>query len=73
MIASEENQKQFRELTRILQGLPPETVASGVGRKNRRLMVKLWKESGTTLSLKEWARQAQAGDVAQAWYEGKKK
>lgn len=45
---------------------------TGVGRKKRRLMIKLWKESGQAVSLKEWAKQALTGDIAQAWILAKK-
>lgn len=44
----------------------------GVGRKNRRLMIRLWKESGTHLSLQAWARTQEIGHVARAWIEHKK-
>lgn len=46
---------------------------SGIGRAERRRMVKRWRESGSGLSLKEWAKQnAQVGDAAQAWLESKR-
>lgn len=45
---------------------------NGVGRKHRRLMIRLWKESGQSLPLKEWARKALTGDIAQAWLFSKK-
>lgn len=45
---------------------------NGVGRKNRRIMIRLWKESGCALSLKEWAKQALTGDIARVWLESKK-
>ena len=46
---------------------------NGIGRAERRRMVKRWKESGSGLSLREWARQnAQVGDAAQGWLEHKK-
>lgn len=44
----------------------------GVGRKSRRLMVKLWKESGTSLSLKKWAEQTGPGHVAHVWVNAKR-
>lgn len=44
----------------------------GVGRKDRRLMIKLWKESGTDLSLKKWAERTGAGHVANAWINAKR-
>jgi hypothetical protein len=45
---------------------------TGVGRKGRRLMRKLWKESRKSVSLKEWARKAEVGDVAFNWLAAKK-
>jgi len=45
---------------------------NGVGRKDRRYMIRLWKESGTELGLKAWARQAQIGDIAHVWFNSKK-
>lgn len=44
----------------------------GVGRQRRRLMVRLWKESGTTLSLKEWAKAAPLGEVGHVWINAKR-
>jgi hypothetical protein len=34
-------------------------------------MVRLWKESGSTLTLKEWARKAEIGDIAHVWIRAK--
>ena len=45
---------------------------NGVGRKDRRYMIRLWKESGTPMSLKVWARQALIGDIAHVWFNSKK-
>lgn len=45
---------------------------SGVGRSKRHLMIKLWKESGTTKSLKQWAKDALVGDVAAVWFATKR-
>jgi len=44
----------------------------GIGRKRRRLMVRLWKESGTTLSLKAWAKMAEIGEVGHVWINAKR-
>lgn len=44
----------------------------GIGRKQRRLMVRLWKESGTKLSLKAWARTTQLGEVGFVWLQTKR-
>lgn len=44
----------------------------GIGRRHRRLMVQRWKESGTGLSLKAWARtQHPVGDAAYIWWRAK--
>lgn len=40
----------------------------GIGKTCRRAMIKRWKASGTSLSLKQWAaQQDKVGDAAQAW------
>lgn len=43
----------------------------GVGRRNKRLMLKFWKMYGNGQSLKEWARKAKVGDIAKVWIESK--
>lgn len=43
----------------------------GIGRKARRNMVRRWKTSGTSLSLKEWAREQGVGDEAESWLKAK--
>lgn len=43
----------------------------GVGRKDRRSMIKRWKDSGSKLSLKQWARKQGVGDVADVWLRSK--
>jgi hypothetical protein len=41
---------------------------NGLGRTQRRAMIKRWKDSGTELSLKAWAaQQDKVGDGAQVW------
>jgi len=45
----------------------------GVGKKMRRVMVKLWKESGTDKTLKAWAAESQVGDIASVWIAAKRK
>jgi hypothetical protein len=45
----------------------------GVGKKMRRVMVKLWKESGSGKSLKAWAADSQVGDAAAVWIASKRK
>ena len=45
----------------------------GVGKKMRRIMIKLWKESGSEKSLKAWAADSQVGDVATVWITSKRK
>lgn len=45
----------------------------GVGKKMRRVMVKLWKESGTNKTLKAWAAESQVGDIASVWIAAKRK
>ncbi len=44
----------------------------GIGRKRRRLMVRLWKESGSPLSLKAWAQAAYVGDLGHVWINAKR-
>lgn len=44
----------------------------GIGRRGRRLLVKLWKGSGTSLSLRQWAAQSEVGDLAQVWLQAKR-
>jgi hypothetical protein len=45
---------------------------NGVGKRVRRLVVKLWRESGTGKSLKQWADEALVGDAAAAWIASKR-
>jgi len=44
---------------------------SGIGRKDKRWMVKRWKQAGTNLSLKQWAKLQGVGDVADVWIKAK--
>ncbi len=44
----------------------------GIGRRARRLMIRLWKSEGRGMSLKAWARKAGVGEAAAAWLEHKK-
>jgi hypothetical protein len=44
----------------------------GIGRRERRSMIRRWKTEGKGMSLKQWARQATIGDAAAAWLETKK-
>jgi hypothetical protein len=44
----------------------------GIGRKRRRILVKLWKLSGTSLSLKAWANAALIGDLGHVWINAKR-
>ena len=45
----------------------------GIGRKERRRLVKRWRQEGAGLSLKQWAQQNNlVGDAAQAWIESKR-
>jgi hypothetical protein len=44
----------------------------GIGRQERRRLLRRWKQDGRGLSLKQWARQnALVGDAAAAWLESK--
>lgn len=45
---------------------------SGIGRADRRRMVRLWRASGSGLSLKEWAAQQGVGDIADVWIKSKR-
>lgn len=45
---------------------------TGLGRQRRRVMIKLWKESGTTLSLRAWAKAALLGDMGHVWINAKR-
>jgi hypothetical protein len=45
---------------------------SGIGRRERRIMIRRWKSEGKGKSLKQWARLAGVGDAAIAWLEKKK-
>jgi hypothetical protein len=44
----------------------------GIGRRERRSMIRRWKSEAHGMSLKQWARLAQVGDAAIAWLEKKK-
>jgi hypothetical protein len=44
----------------------------GIGKKELRRMKKRWKEEGSGLSLKEWAKNGQVGDAQAAWIEAKR-
>jgi len=46
---------------------------TGVGRSDRRRMIRKWKaETGGRISLKQWARdQPPVGDIAYAWIKSK--
>jgi len=44
----------------------------GIGREERRRMIRRWKEEGRGLSLKQWARMAGIGDAALSWIMSKK-
>jgi hypothetical protein len=45
---------------------------AGLGRKERRRMVRRWQCEGAGQSLKAWARQALVGDAAAAWLASKR-
>lgn len=46
---------------------------NGLGKRERRRMIRRWKAEGQGLSLKEWVRQnALVGDAALVWLESKK-
>ena len=45
----------------------------GIGRRERRNMIRRWKSEGHGMSLKQWARLAQVGEAATAWLETKRK
>ena len=51
-------------------------IFKGVGRKQRRMMIRLWKAdmagSKKKLSLKVWARNAPVGDVGHVWLQAKR-
>jgi hypothetical protein len=46
-----------------------EEASRGLGRKERRRMKKRWKEEGSPLSLKEWAKKGEVGEASVAWLE----
>lgn len=51
-----------------------EETFKGLGRAERRKMIRLWKETASGLSLKDWARaQHPVGDAAYAWIKAKAK
>jgi hypothetical protein len=46
----------------------------GIGRKERRRVVRRWKAEGSGLSLKAWAaKQSPVGDAAYIWLQAKRK
>jgi hypothetical protein len=46
---------------------------TGLGRRERRRLLRRWKEEGAGLSLKQWAQQNDlVGDAAQAWLAAKR-
>jgi hypothetical protein len=45
----------------------------GIGRRERRAMIRRWKMEANGMSLKQWARLGKVGDAATAWLETKKK
>jgi hypothetical protein len=45
----------------------------GIGRRERRNMIRRWKSEGHGMSLKQWARLAKVGEAATAWLETKRK
>lgn len=51
-----------------------EEKSNGVGDKNRRMMIRLWKETGKLegLSLKQWAERCQVGEVGLVWLQKKR-
>ena len=44
----------------------------GIGRRERRSMIRRWRSEGRGMSLKQWARLGEVGDAATAWLEKKK-
>jgi hypothetical protein len=44
-----------------------------VGKSDRRYMKRLWRESGTNLSLKQWAKQQPVGEIAHVWINTKRR
>lgn len=44
----------------------------GIGRRERRRMIRRWKEEGRGLSLKQWAVNAGIGEAALAWIRHKR-
>ena len=49
-----------------------EGTCAGIGRRERRRMIKRWKEANSGLSLKAWARkQNPVGDGAYIWWRAK--
>jgi hypothetical protein len=44
----------------------------GLGRRQRRLMKKIWKEARGRQSLKAWARSAEIGELAHVWLRNKR-
>ncbi len=45
---------------------------NGIGRAERRKLIRRWKTEGAGLSLKEFARRTGVGDVGYVWAEHKK-
>jgi hypothetical protein len=51
-----------------------EETYKGIGRTERRRMIRKWKEEGNGLSLRAWAaRQHPVGDAAYVWLRAKRK
>lgn len=49
-----------------------EATLKGIGKTERRRMIKRWKEEGLGLSLRAWARrQHPVGDSAHSWIQAK--
>ncbi|MFA5054197.1 MAG: hypothetical protein WC565_09070 [Parcubacteria group bacterium] len=44
-----------------------------IGKSGRNFMKKLWRESGTKLSLKQWAAQQPIGEIAHVWINFKRR
>ena len=45
----------------------------GIGKRERRTMIRRWKIEANGMSLKQWARLGKVGEAATAWLETKKK
>lgn len=44
----------------------------GIGRRARQQMIRRWKASGKSKSLKEWAKSQDVGDAAKVWVQAKR-